>query len=446
MKILAITRHAGFLERLRTAFEGAGHRVSAISDPLRALAAEAWNQAHLILVDGEGDPMDGFRLCHLLRAESRVLFRNLPIFVILEQPPTAEQQARMQACDGDGFLEADASIERLLSTLGPVLAGATPRGEGPRTPVLGCGLSRAQTARIADVIQYYGFELQTCSLKALPEACADAHSPILFLGPGRSIDRALETLHSLQELPQAPYPILVGNVTLESAQRKLLTAGTMDWLTVPLSAPMILHVCRKALEWLHARRIHQEYQFQIQDLMERRQLLEIEASSLRSEVLTDPLTELLNRRAFNQNLEHAQNQWQRHKRGFVLILGDLDYFKLINDRFGHLVGDQVLKAVSQRIRASLRKSDLAFRIGGEEFAILLTETSLQAGTEVAEKIRRRIDEAPVRLEDGHTVFPTMSFGVGAPEAGDAEALFVEVDQILYSAKHKGRNRVEILRK
>ena len=108
-------------------------------------------------------------------------------------------------------------------------------------------------------------------------------------------------------------------------------------------------------------------------------MLELETSRLRSEVLTDPLTELLNRRAFNQHLEHAVNQWERHHRPFVLILGDLDYFKLINDRFGHLVGDQVLKAVAQRIGASLRRSDLAFRIGGEEFAIILTESSLQRG-------------------------------------------------------------------
>jgi len=160
----------------------------------------------------------------------------------------------------------------------------------------------------------------------------------------------------------------------------------------------------------------------------------------------DPLTELLNRRAFNQHLDHAVNQWVRHARPFVLILGDLDYFKLINDRFGHMVGDQVLKTVSLRIRASLRKSDLAFRIGGEEFAILLTETQLKAGLDVAEKIRRRIDETPVTLDSGQSVFPTMSFGIGGPDGHDAGALFSRVDTALYAAKHKGRNRVELTEK
>ena len=364
MNILAITRYPGFLERLRTAFEGAGHRVSEVPDPLKALAAEAWNQTHLILVDAQGDPMDGFRLCHLLRAESRALFRNLPIFIIVDHPPTEADHARLLDTDGDGFLEASASIQKLLTTLGPVLDGGAPRGQGPRIPILACGCTQVQTTRIADVVKYFGFELRTCAQRELAATLEQWHAPILFLGMGRSNGKTLDTLRGLQELPQAPYPILVGTISGEAVQRRLLTAGTMDWLTPPLSAPMILHVCRKALEWLHAKRIRQEYQFQIEDLMERRVLLEIEASALRNEVLTDPLTELLNRRAFTQNLEHAVNQWQRHKRGFVLILGDLDYFKLINDRFGHLVGDQVLKAVAQRIRVSLRRSDLAFRIGG----------------------------------------------------------------------------------
>ena len=240
-----------------------------------------------------------------------------------------------------------------------------------------------------------------------------------------------------------PATILVGGPVPEGSQRRLLNLAA-DWLELPLSAPLLLHRCRKALEGIHVKRLKQEYQRQISEMAHRRALLEMEASALRSEVLTDALTELLNRRAFSQNLEHAVSQWERHQRSFVLILGDLDYFKLINDRFGHLVGDLVLKAVGQRIRSSLRRSDLAFRIGGEEFAVLLMETSVQAGLDVAEKIRRRIEETPLTLESGQTVFPTMSFGVGTPDGQDAGKLFLRVDEALYLAKHKGRNRVELM--
>jgi diguanylate cyclase (GGDEF)-like protein len=194
---------------------------------------------------------------------------------------------------------------------------------------------------------------------------------------------------------------------------------------------------------MHARRIQTEFESAIHDLRERRSMLEIEAAALRNEVLTDPLTELLNRRAFDQNLDHAMRQWERHRRAFVLVLGDVDHFKLINDRFGHPVGDEVLQQLAATIRSALRKSDLAFRIGGEEFAVLLTETSVKAGAEVAEKLRRLIDEDPVVLPSGQTIFPTMSFGVGGPGAITLATLMAQVDKALYQAKHLGRNRVVV---
>ncbi|HWQ09252.1 MAG TPA: GGDEF domain-containing protein, partial [Holophaga sp.] len=81
---------------------------------------------------------------------------------------------------------------------------------------------------------------------------------------------------------------------------------------------------------------------------------------------------------------------------------------------------------------------------GEEFAILLMETSLQAGTEVADKLRRRIDENPIHLETGQSILPTVSFGVGAPGDEDAETLVRAVDAALYMAKRKGRNRIEVV--
>ena len=107
------------------------------------------------------------------------------------------------------------------------------------------------------------------------------------------------------------------------------------------------------------------------------------------------------------------------------------------------MGDEVLRQIAGRIRASLRKSDLAFRIGGEEFAILLTETSLKAGAEVGNKLRRSIDENPILLPTGQSIFPTMSFGVGGPGASTQEALMAQVDRALYQAKRMGRNQVVV---
>ena len=427
MNLLVITRHEDLVERLRMAFEGAGHQILHATDPLEALARDPWGQAQVLLVDSVGDPMDGYRLCQLLRGEARVLFRNLPIFLILEQAPTGLDIKSLREAEGDGFITAGHSIQQLLNHLGPVVAGNVSREKGQQVPVLAAGLQAGLAQKARDLLQHYGMELHSPPVRNTLEAQRVLKAPVLLLGlSAGGIGGALAMLTQLREQNQLPYTILVGQVKDEAAQRKLLLAGISDWVPLPLSGPRLLHACKRAIEWMHARRIQTEYE-----------------SALRNEVLTDPLTELLNRRAFDQNLDHAVRQWERHRRAFVLLLGDVDHFKLINDRFGHPIGDEVLRHLAERLRSALRKSDLAFRIGGEEFAILLTETSLKAGSEVADKLRRRIDEDPVVLSSGQTIFPTMSFGVGGPGPSTLSGLMAQVDKALYQAKRLGRNRVVV---
>ena len=119
MELLAVTKHAALVERLRGAFEGAGHSVQRMEDPLEALASEAWNNAQLILLDATGDPMDGFRLCGLLRGESRILFQNLPIYLVFEQTPTEEECEALRAADADGWILAHEGVPGLVGLLGP---------------------------------------------------------------------------------------------------------------------------------------------------------------------------------------------------------------------------------------------------------------------------------------------------------------------------------------
>ena len=443
MNILAITKHSLFVEHLRMAFEGAGHKVTGVPDPLEALASEAWNDAQMIVVDADGDPVDGYRLCNLLRGETRLLFQNLPIFLILQDPPTEEDLKRLQEADGDGFLQSNFGLQQILDTLAPITGGVGQRSDCPPVPVLAVGFNPATVKRFLEALEHFRFNLIPVSAKSFPLALVDHAPPIVLVATDAAARSALARLNEARKAPTPPYTILVGEVVEEAAQRHLLLAGASDWLPRPLSSPRLLHACRKALEWLHVKRIQREYEYQIHDLRERRTMLEVEAAALRSEVLTDPLTGLLNRRAFDQNLDHALRQWERHRRAFALIVGDVDHFKLINDRFGHLVGDQVLRVLAQRLRAGLRRSDLAFRIGGEEFAILLMETQLKAATDVAEKLRHRVDGEPVVLETGSNIFPSMSFGVGVPDAHESKSFFGAVDRALYLAKSRGRNCVVV---
>jgi diguanylate cyclase (GGDEF)-like protein len=444
MNLLVISRHDDLVERLRMAFEGAGHRVQHAQDPLAALANDAWDEAHVLLVDALGDPMDGYRLCRLLRGESRILFSNLPIFLVLDHPPQEEDLQALQAVEGDGFIGSAYTIQQLLNHLGPVMAGAASHETAPRVPILALGLHAALAQRARDLLQHFHMEIHTPPLRNAAQAQLALRAPVLLLGlSAGGVRRALDLLAQLRESGALPYTILLGQVKEEAVQRKLLLAGVSDWVGVPLAGPRLLHACKRAIEWAHVKRIQMEYESALHDLRERRSMLEIEAAALRNEVLTDPLTGLLNRRAFDQNLEHAVHQWERHRRSFVLLLGDVDHLKLINDRFGHPVGDEVLQEMAVRIRSALRRSDLAFRIGGEEFAVLLSETTLKAGTEVADKLRGRIDEEPFSLPGGLTIFPTISFGVGGPmDLGPAE-LVATVDRALYQAKALGRNRVVV---
>ncbi len=444
MNILAITRHAQLVERLRMAFEGAGHQVIHVQDQLQALATEAWNQAQIILVDRKGDPMDGYRFCELLRGEIRPLFQNLGIFLILDEPPQEDDLVRLKEANGDGFIGHGQSLQELLDLLRPAVGGELAPPLGPQLPVVAAGIGAPLARRLQGLLGHFRFELKTCAARDVAKKLAGFKSSILLLGVDADGSKALATLNQIRGHGELPYVMLLGPLATEDMQRKLFLAGVHDWLPLPLSEPRLLHGCRLALEWLHARRIKREFEQQLNELRERRVLLEMEAASLRNEVLTDPLTGLLNRRAFDQNLEHALRQWERHHRSFVLILSDVDHFKLVNDRFGHLVGDHVLQGLAQRIRNALRRSDLAFRIGGEEFAVILPETGLRAGTEVAEKLRRRIDQEPLTLDSGQSIFPTMSFGVGIPGADSPGQLFAQVDTALYRAKNGGRNAVEVV--
>jgi len=123
---------------------------------------------------------------------------------------------------------------------------------------------------------------------------------------------------------------------------------------------------------------------------------------------------------------------------------DLDHFKTINDKFGHPVGDAVLIAVADRIGISVRRGDVAARVGGEEFAILLPETNIEAAALMAERIRVTLADTVLALAGQTPVRCTVSIGVAdvCPSIQNHSALYTAVDEALYKAKRLGRNRVE----
>lgn len=167
--------------------------------------------------------------------------------------------------------------------------------------------------------------------------------------------------------------------------------------------------------------------------------------SLEQMAMKDGLTNLFNRRAFDQFLGQEIKAAERYRSPLCLLLGDVDHFKAVNDRFGHPVGDALLKEVAVLLTESLREVDLIARYGGEEFAIILPRTDVASGTVLATRIRERI-ERHVFMIEGSPIQLTISLGVaGFPSATmrTREDLVDAVDRALYQAKAGGRNRVEV---
>jgi diguanylate cyclase (GGDEF)-like protein len=160
----------------------------------------------------------------------------------------------------------------------------------------------------------------------------------------------------------------------------------------------------------------------------------------RSEATVDPLTGMLNRNALNARVEELAEQGRVNGQPLAVIVGDIDHFKAVNDEHGHSRGDAVLGEVAYRLRRSLRAYDLAYRLGGEEFLVLLPGGDRASARAIAEELRAAVAGEPVAGVDC-----TMSFGVTASSDGtfDFPQLFSEADEALYVAKQQGRNRVEV---
>lgn len=165
--------------------------------------------------------------------------------------------------------------------------------------------------------------------------------------------------------------------------------------------------------------------------------------SLREQSIRDSLTGLFNRRFFEEFLIRELARAGRKTRHISMVLLDLDHFKKINDTFGHGAGDMVLRRVGPVLQAHVRGSDIACRIGGEEFLLLLAELSLPTAVQRAERVRKALHELSLKYEDKPLGPITASFGAAAyPDHGrTVDALFRAADEALYQAKRTGRDKV-----
>jgi diguanylate cyclase (GGDEF)-like protein/PAS domain S-box-containing protein len=184
----------------------------------------------------------------------------------------------------------------------------------------------------------------------------------------------------------------------------------------------------------------------IHDRLEAETALKTAQAELTHLAFTDPMTGVGNRRAFDDRLEHELARCIRNKTPLSLLLIDLDYFKLFNDRYGHPAGDDCLRRVAACIQNCIRRpADFAARIGGEEFAVILPETASSGATTIAEIILAAVRDLKILHEDSPVGAVSPSIGVAVTANGSVEPaiLFANADKALYEAKHAGRNRIQI---
>lgn len=225
-------------------------------------------------------------------------------------------------------------------------------------------------------------------------------------------------------LEQAELPIIF--LTASQEQQHLVEAfeaGAIDYIIKPFQAP----------ELLARVKTHLKLKYTADQL--RQALSEVEKLAC-----IDPLTNVFNRRRLFQLAEQELLRTQRYDSPLSVMMLDVDYFKAVNDTYGHLVGDSVLKEVAGITQKQLRNTDFLGRYGGEEFAVILTETDGFKAAEVGERIRSELEALTV-IAEGHTIKITVSIGIGSytTSSDDIDQIIKRADLALYHSKNSGRN-------
>jgi diguanylate cyclase (GGDEF)-like protein len=308
----------------------------------------------------------------------------------------------------------------------------------PRPKILVCDDARTIRALIETVL---GAEYELCSVASGEEAVARLtdFTPDLFLSDlvmegmdGYELCRRVRSMPGLEHVPF----VLLTSKTDDESRAVGLEVGADDYLFKPLRPRELLARVRSLLSLRHAHK----------QLAKQKEELEQANARLSLLALQDGLTGLYNHRCFQERLREEVGRAQRYGRALTLVFFDIDHFKELNDRYGHLLGDEALASFgkllsgSEESIANKRTSDVAARYGGEEIVLLLPETDRQGGVIKAQRVCAAVSQLKLSVASA-----TMTVSAGVAEyprdAGSAQELIKRADEALYQAKRRGRNRV-----
>ncbi|HUE65738.1 MAG TPA: PleD family two-component system response regulator [Rhizomicrobium sp.] len=403
----------------------------------------------IVLLDVMMPGMDGFEVCRRIKSNPRTAHVPVVMVTALDQP--SDRVAGLEA-GADDFLTKpvdDAALFARVRSLVRLkmmtdelrMRESTGQGMGlidPAETLVEANL----TGRIlviedrAESVAWFISALtprhEVAAVDTFEEALVrvkggDFDLIVVSLGM-RGFD-GLRLCSQLRSLPEGRHvPILV--VVSDGDRRKLTQAlemGVNDYLTRPVDKnELVARVRTQLRKKRYADRLRHNVQLSLEM------------------AITDQLTGLHNRRYMSRHLDALMGNAKKGGRPLAFVIMDIDFFKHVNDTYGHDIGDEVLKEFASRISANVRGIDLACRYGGEEFVVAMPDTDMVSAFNIAERLRQSIETTPVRISrDPGALNITISIGIAQAEGeGDtAEALLHRADQALYRAKRTGRNKV-----
>ncbi|NTE57416.1 PleD family two-component system response regulator [Agrobacterium tumefaciens] len=418
-------------------------------DGFRALAICEEEQVDIILLDIMMPGMDGFEVCERLKADPKTAHIPVVMVTALDQP---SDRVRGLKAGADDFLTKPVNDLQLIARVKSLV----------RLKAVSDELRlRAETARqigIEEMLRSDGL-MQTPGRVLVADGRASSQERIVrALKPIAEVDAVTEPQAALLKAAGNPFELVIVNSNFEdydplrlcsqlrSLERtrflplllvaeqgaddmvaRALDLGVNDYILRPIDPNELV---ARSLTQIRRKRYNEHLRLNLQHTMEL--------------AIVDALTGLNNRRYLDNHLKILFDRAAVRGRPISICMTDIDRFKLVNDTYGHDVGDEVLREFAARIRSTVRGADLACRYGGEEFVVVMPDTPMELAASVAERLRAIVEDKPfyVRSIDRELSI-TASLGIATSSGafGAPDELLKQADKALYEAKHAGRNRV-----
>lgn len=418
------------------------------SDGYAALALCEKTPIDLVLLDIMMPGLDGFEVCERLKANPKTAHIPVVMVTALDQP---SDRVRGLKAGADDFLTKPVNDLRLMSrvkslvrlknvsdelrlraqtaqTIGLEDIGRADRPDEPGNVLLvdGRGSSQERLQRALKPIA----EVSVISdpQAALFEAAENNFDLVIVNANFDDYDplRLCSQLRSLERTRFIPI-LLIAEQGSDELVVRALDLGVTDYLMRPVDPNELI---ARSMTQIRRKHCNDRLRSSVQQTIEL--------------AVTDGLTGLHNRRYFDTHLKLLMDRAAARGRPLSICMTDIDRFKQVNDTYGHDVGDEVLREFANRIRTTVRGADLACRFGGEEFIVVMPDTSAEMAAGVAERLRTIIESLPFAIPQADGPLKvTASMGIATLRPGNdtAEALLKRADTALYQAKHEGRNRV-----